>query len=248
MLGHQKRFLIEHKAGLEKWTSAVYGFSLSTEGFAATGANTAAIGDREKEDGQGAAGEGGSLLREVRVHVKCKGVKRRIDKQPLLAHVCRIWSPRHGRLKSVKKRSSVKAAEKPAKRGKLAAAKVDQAAVAGASPTAGTTEEMVEDRDKQSNGVPDVPGQGWNGLDGCSSLPLVSEKQPLPEDFLLETEERLSGDALTPPLSVGPTAKAATEPGTSEPTLLFFAYPEMGTSRHPSFMRPEKWVYFSLLS
>lgn len=218
MLGHQKRFLIEHKAGLEKWTSAVYGFTLSTEGFAAAGASTTAMGDGGKQDGRGAVEAGGSLLREIRVNVKCKGAKRRIDKQPLLAHVDRMWSPRNGRLKNAKKRSSAKAAEKPAKRGKPPVAKVDQAVVAGTSSTAGTTEEIVEDRvvDEQSDGVPDAPGQGWNGLEGCSSLPLVSKRQSFSEDFSLEAEDRLGGDASTPSRSAGPAAKAAAEPGMSE--------------------------------
>lgn len=212
VLGHQKRFLIEHKAGLEKWTSAVYGFDLSTEGFAATGLNTTAVGDRGKRDDllTGVVAAGGPSLREVRVNVKCKGAKRRIDKQPLLAHVDRMWTPRQGRLKNVKKRSSVKAAEKPAKRGKLAVAKGDQAIVAGPSSTAGTAEEIVEDRmlDEHSDGRTDAPGQGWNGLEGS-----------LPEDLSLDAEDRPGGNALTPSRSSGAAAKAGAEPGTSESTL-----------------------------
>lgn len=218
VLGHQKRFLIEHKAGLEKWTSAVYDFNLSTEGFAATALSTTAMGDRETRDGRGVVGVGGPSLREVRVTVKCKGAKRRIDKQPLLAHVDRMWFPRQGRLKNIKKRSA-KAAEKPAKRGKLAVAKVDQAVVAGTSSTAGA-EEIVENRamDEQSDGGPDASGQGWNGLQRCSSLPLVSKRQPLPDDFSLEAEDRLGGNESTPSRPVRPATKA--EPGTSEPRVL----------------------------
>eukprot|EP00903_Cladosiphon_okamuranus_P013908 g12936.t1 len=209
VLGHQKRFLIEHKAGLEKWTSAVYGFKLSTEGFDATALSTTAMGDRETRDGRGVVGAGGASLREMRVTVKCKGAKRRVDKQPLLAHVDRMWSPRQGRLKNVKKRSSVKAAEKPAKRGKLALAKVDQALEAGTTSTAVTKEAV----DEQSDGGPDAPDHGVNGLERCSSLPLVSKRQSLPEDFSLESEDRLGGSALTPSGPAGPAAKAFAEPG-----------------------------------
>lgn len=219
---------------MEKWTSAVYGFNLSTEDFAATGFNTTAMGDKEKRDGRGVVVAGGSSVREVRINVKCKGAKRRIDKQPLLAHVDRMWSPRQGRLKNVKKRSSVKAAEKPAKRGKLGVAKVDQAGVAGINSTAGATEEIVEDRvvDEQSDGAPDAPFQSWNGLEGCSSLSAVSKKQSPPEDCILEAEDRLGGNALTPSRSAGPAPKAAAEPGTSEQTVLCFAS-KVAVSRHP---------------
>ena len=245
MLGHQKRFLMEHKAGLEKWTSAVYGFHLSTKGFAATGLSPTALRDKEKRDGRGVVGAGGSSVRELRVSVKCKGAKRRVDKQPLLAHVDRMWSPRQGRLKNVKKRSSVKAAEKPAKRGKLGITKVDQAVVAGASSTAGATEEIVEDRvvGEQSGGGPDAPGQGWNGLEGFSALPLVSKKRSPPEDCSLAAEDRLGGDALIPSRSAGPAPKAATEPGTSEPMVLCFASPKIDVSRHtPNPRWPAQWA------
>lgn len=239
MLGHQKRFLIEHKGGLEKWTSAVYGLSLSTQDFAAT--NSTTLGDRDKRDGRGATGAGGPLLREVRVNVKCKGAKRRIDKQPLLAHVDRIWSPRQGRSKNVKKRSSVKAAEKPAKRGKLAVAKVDQAVVAGTIPTTTGTaaEETVEDIvvDEHSDGATDAPGQGWNGLQGRSSLSLVPKRQPPPGGFSLAAEDRLGGSELTPLRSADPAAKAA-EPGTSEPMMEIVMY----VTAPPFPYGPAKWV------
>eukprot|EP00752_Nemacystus_decipiens_P009883 g8816.t1 len=214
VLGHQKRFLMEHKAGLEKWTSAIYGFNLSAEGFAAPGLDMAAIGDKEKRGGRGIEGVGGSSVREVRVNVKCKGAKRRMDKQPLLAHVDQTWSPRQGRPKSVKKRSSVKAAEKPAKHGKLGVSKVDQTVVPGTCSTADTTEEIVEDRvmDDQRDGGPDAPVQGSKGLDRCSSLPLVSKKES-PEDCILVAEDHLGGNALTPSRADGLAAKAAAEPG-----------------------------------
>lgn len=221
MLGHQKRFLREHKAGLEKWTSAVYGFNLSTEAFAAIGDVPMAMGDGGKQDQREPLGAERASLREVRVSVKCKGTKRRIDKQPLLAHVDQMWSPRHGRFKNVKKRSSVKTeAEKSAKRGKPPVAKVDQDVVVGTSSLPSTAEEIVEDElvGEQSDALPDVPdapGQGGNKLDECNYFPHISRRQPLPEDLSSEAEDRLGRSSFVPSRSPGPATKAVVEPGTS---------------------------------
>ncbi len=225
VLGHQKRFLREHRAGLEKWTCAVYGFKLSTETCGPSGTVGAALGNRETQDGQEPLG-GGPSLREVRVNVKCKGTKRRVDK--LLAHVDQTWSPRHTGFKNVKRRSSVRAgAEKTAKRGKPAFAKVDQV-VAVANSAANTTEEIVETgpADGQKDGMPGeqgAPGQGWRGPEARTPFPLSSERQQLQEDLSLETEDRLevTSVTLTPSGSSAPAgAKAVVDPGTSESAVL----------------------------
>lgn len=227
VLGHQKRFLREHRAGLEKWTSAVYGFKLSIETCRPSGAVGAAIESREKHDGREPRG-GGALLREVRVNVKCKGTKRKIDRQPLLAHVDQTWFPRHTRCKSVKKRSSVKTgAEKTAKRVKSAFAKVDQAVVVEASSVASNTEEILNDglADGQREGMPSeqgATGRGWNEPDSRNPCALSCEGQPLHQGFSLVADtgpEVVS--SLTPSGSSGPAgAKAVVDPGTSQPARL----------------------------
>lgn len=213
VLGHQKRFLREHKAGLEKWTSVVYGFNMSSEDFAA-------MGDGEKQDRREHLGAERASLREIRVSVKCKGTKRRIDKQPLVAVVNQLWSPRHGRFKNAKKRSSIKTeAEKPTKRGKPPAANVDQDVVVGTSSLASTAEKIVEDNmvDGQNDGlpgVPNTPGQGGSKFEDCSYFASISRQQPLPEDFSSEGEDRLGRSSFVPSRSSGPAAKAIADPGT----------------------------------
>lgn len=188
------------------------------------------MGNRETQDGREPLG-GGPSIREVRVNVKCKGTKRRIDKQPLLAHVDQMWSPRHIRFKNVKKRPSVRAgAEKLAKRGKPAFAKADQAVVVEASSTAKTTEEIVEDGpvNGQKDGMLGEEGgrgQDWNGSESRNPFSLSSERQQLQEDLSLEAEDQLevSSVALMPSGPSAPAgAKTVVDPGTSESTLLQF--------------------------
>lgn len=170
---------------MEKWAAAVYGIRLSTEAFGTTEAVSTAFGEREKRGPQHLVGTSETMMREVRVSLKCKGAKRRVDKQPLIAHVDKTWSPRHDHLKSAKKRSSGKTeAEKPAKRGKLPTPKPTQPIVVGTSSAISTPEERSEDGAlvKKSNGVPDVPGasdQAWAWLGDCTSLP---PGQPPAED------------------------------------------------------------------
>lgn len=217
MLGHQKRFLREHKAGLEKWTSAVYGFNMSPEAFPATGDVPHAI--EEKQARREPLGAERASLREVRVSVKCKGTKRRIDKQTLLAHVDQMWSPTHGRFKNVKKRSSVKTeAEKSAKRGKPPVTKVDQDVVVGTSSLANTGGEIVENTVvyEQSDGLPgvrDTPGQDGKKLED-RTFPSISRRQSLPEDLSSEAEDCLGRSSLVQSRSPGPATKAVSDPGT----------------------------------
>lgn len=191
---------------------------MSREAFAAMD-TPHAMGNGEKQDGREHLGVERASLREIRVSLKCKGTKRRIDKQSLLAHVDQMWSPRHGRFKNAKKRSSVKTeAEKPAKRGKTPVAKVDQDDVVGKSSLASTAEEIVEDNvvDGQNDGlpgVPDTPGEGGNKLEACN-FPSISRQQLLPENLSSEGEDRLGRSSFVPSRSPGPAAKAIADPGT----------------------------------
>ncbi|CAM9202312.1 unnamed protein product [Hapterophycus canaliculatus] len=217
VLGHQRRFLKEHKTGLEKWAAAVYGISLSTEAFGATEAASTATGDR----GQGpqhVSGGSKTMMREVRVSLKCKGAKRRMDKQPLIAHVDQSWSPRHNHLKGAKKRSSGKTeAEKSAKRGKPPAPKVAQAIVIRTNSVASSAEETMQDDPvaRKSDGVPDAlgaPDQAWTWLEDCTSLPCVSGGLPPAEDGTIEAEEHVGRRSFSS-RAEETGAKTATEPG-----------------------------------
>lgn len=216
VLGHQRRYLKEHKAGLEKWTAAVYGVSLSTEAFGSTETASTAIGEREKRDPQHLLGSSKTVMREVRVSLKCKGAKRRMDKHTLIAYVDQTWSPRHDHLKSGKKRTSGKTeAEKPAKRGKPPAPKGAQAIVIGTSSVAGNSEEITQDDPsiRKSDEVPDVPGasdQAWTWLDDGTSFRCVSGRQPPAEDEAFEVENHVRRSSV--PLRADET-KTATEPG-----------------------------------
>ncbi|CAN0237963.1 unnamed protein product, partial [Scytosiphon promiscuus] len=218
VLGHQRRFLKEHKTGLEKWTAAVYGVGLSTEACGAKEHASTAFGEREKRDKSYHAGTVKAMMREVRVSVKCKGAKRRMEKQPLIAHVDQTWSPRHDHPKSAKKRTSVKTeAEKPIKRGKPPASKGTQAIVIGTTSTAGTAEEITQDERStgKSNEVPDVRGasdQAWIWSDRGDSFPGVSKGQLPGDNKALQAEDHVRPNSF-PSRVEEPVAKMATEPG-----------------------------------
>lgn len=224
VLGHQRRFLREQKIGLETWTSDVYGFDLSSEGFPAIQDVSAALKeDRKpetlKEDTNQDAEHhqhAKTVLREVRLSVKCKGAdKRRVDKT-LLAQVDRTWSLRRPRPTDVKKADVKKrapcklAAEKPAKRSKPPVPKVELTAVVETVSVGSVVGDVVEDEPvKEASGaptnVPDAPGQLWNWLEDSTYFSPISTRQPLPEDLTLEAEDRL-GRSSGVPLNVSESA------------------------------------------
>ncbi|CAM9655510.1 unnamed protein product [Ectocarpus sp. 4 AP-2014] len=210
VLGHQKRFLREHKAGLEKWASAVYGLKLSSGAFAAVGAISAAAGDEERQDSRGPMGAGRARLREVRVSVKCKGAKRRAEKQ-LVAHVNQKWAPSYDHSKNVKKRSSGRPeVDKPTKRSKPPAPKADLAVVVGTGSITSVSEGVFDEQvDKKNDGIPDVADrQVW--LEDLDYLSPTSGKQP-PSTH--ETEDRLGRNSVTSLRSSEPAAKATFDTG-----------------------------------
>lgn len=223
MLGYQKRFLREQKAGLEKWTSDVYGFNLSSEGFSAIQDVSAALKEERKpealkeETRQDTVNNqhAKKVLREVRVSVKCKGAdKRRMDKA-LVAHVDRAWSLRRPRPTDVKKRAPHKiATEKPAKRSKPLVPKVEHTTVVETGSVGSVVGEVVEDEPPveargAATDVPDAPGQLWNWLEESTYFTPISTRQPLPEDLTLEAEDRL-GRSSGVPLSVSASAPRTT--------------------------------------
>eukprot|EP00904_Undaria_pinnatifida_P002607 jgi/Undpi1/12347/HiC_scaffold_5.g02021.m1 len=234
VLGHQRRFLREQKISLETWTSDVYGFNLSAEVFPATQNVSATLKeDRKpealKEETKQDADKhqhAKTVLREVRLSVKCKGVdKRRVDKT-LLAQVDRAWSLRRPRPTDVKKTDVKKrapcklAAEKPSKRSKPPVPKVELTAVVEAVSVDSVVDEVVEDEPiKETSGastdVPEAPGQLWNWLEDSTYFAPISTRQPLPEDLTLEAEDRL-GRSSGVPLNVSESApETVSEAGAS---------------------------------
>lgn len=181
---------------------------MSPQAFGAVWDAPHAMGDGEKQDHREPFGAEKATLREIRVSVKCKGTKRRIDKKRLVAYVDEMWSPRHERLTNAKKRSSVK-------RGKPPFAKVDQIVVVGSSSRTNTAGEMIEDEvgDQQSDGlpgIPDTPGQGGNKSEDCGFIP---RRQSLPENLRSEAEDRTEQSSFIPSLSPGPAVEAVADPG-----------------------------------
>ncbi|CAN0348549.1 unnamed protein product [Ectocarpus sp. 6 AP-2014] len=212
VLGHQKRFLREHKAGLEKWASAVYGLKLSSGAFAAVGLFQRlreTKKDKTREDLWG----GRARLREVRVSVKCKGAKRRAEKQ-LVAHVNQKWAPSHDHSKNVKKRSSGRPeVDKPTKRSKPPAPKADLAVVVGTSSITSVSEGVIDEPvDKKNDGISDVAdGQVW--LEDSDYVSPTSGKQPPSQDTTHEAEDRLGRNPVISLRSSEPAAKATFDTG-----------------------------------
>ncbi|CAN0464356.1 unnamed protein product [Ectocarpus sp. 12 AP-2014] len=213
VLGHQKRFLREHKAGLEKWASAVYGFNLSSGAFAAGGAIPAAAGDEERQDSRGPMGARRARLREVRVSLKCKGAKRRAERQ-LVAHVNQKWAPSYDHSKNVKKRSSGRPeVDKPTKRSKPPAPKADLAVVVETSSITSVSEGVIDEPvDKKNDGISDVADrQVW--LEDLDYLSPTSGKQPPSQDTTHEAEDRLGRNPVTSPRASEPAVKATFDTG-----------------------------------
>lgn len=212
----------------------MYGFNLSAEVFPATQNVSATLKeDRKpealKEETKQDADKhqhAKTVLREVRLSVKCKGVdKRRVDKT-LLAQVDRAWSLRRPRPTDVKKTDVKKrapcklAAEKPSKRSKPPVPKVELTAVVEAVSVDSVVDEVVEDEPiKETSGastdVPEAPGQLWNWLEDSTYFAPISTRQPLPEDLTLEAEDRL-GRSSGVPLNVSESApETVSEAGAS---------------------------------
>lgn len=229
VLGHQKRFLREHKAGLEKWTSGVYGYNLSPGESTSTRVDGPTIEaeldvmrgtnqDRPRER----AGVGKAQLREIRVSVKCKGADKHRTERTIPARVDRAWCPQQRRLANGKKRASCKIeAEKLAKRSKPAVVKLEETVIVDTNSPEGGVEEIAEDEvidDATAAGVPDTPGQIWNWLDDSNYFSPVSRRQPLPEDLTLEAEDRLGRSSLVSlrPSASAPAPKTASESGTRQ--------------------------------
>lgn len=197
----------------------MYGFNLSSDGFPAIQDVSAPLKEERKpealkEEAKQDAGKNQhakTVLREVRVSVKCKGAdKRRVDKT-LVAHVDRAWSLRRPRPTDVKKRAPCKiVTEKPAKRSKPLVPKVELTAVVETGSVGSVVEEAMEDEPiVEATGaaadVPDAPGQLWNWLEESTYFTPISTRQPLPEDLTLEAEDRL-GRSSGVPLSVSASA------------------------------------------
>ena len=197
----------------------MYGFNLSSEGFPAVQDVSATLKEERKpeasqEERKQDAGNNQhakTVLREVRVSVKCKGAdKRRVDKA-LVAHVDRAWSLRRPRPTDVKKRAPCKLeTEKLAKRSKPLVPKVELTTVVETGSVGSVVDEVVEEEPiAEASGaatdVPDVPGQLWNWLEESTYFAPISTRQPLPEDLTLEAEDRL-GRSSCVPLSVSASA------------------------------------------
>ncbi|CAN0272141.1 unnamed protein product [Ectocarpus fasciculatus] len=213
VLGHQKRFLREHKAGLEKWASAVYGLNLSSGACAVVGTIPAAARDEQRQDSQGPTGAGRALLREVRVSVKCKGAKRRAEKQ-LIAHVNQTWAPSHDHSKNTKKRPSGRTeVDKPTKRSKPPAPKADLAVVVGTSSITSVSEGVMDEPvDKKNDRISDVAdGQVW--LEDLDYLSPTSGKRPPSQDTTHEAEDRLGRNPVISLPSSEPATKATLDTG-----------------------------------
>lgn len=184
------------------------------------GAIPAATGDDERQGSRGPLGPGRARLREVRVSVKCKGAKRRAEKQ-LLAHVNPTWAPSHDHSKNAKKRSSGRTeVDKPTKRSKPPAPKPDQAVVVGTSSITSASEGVIDEPvDKKNDGISDVAdGQVWlEDLDGVSP---TSGKQPPSRDTTHGAEDRLGRSPVIPLRSSEPAAKATLDTGTAREDVL----------------------------
>lgn len=239
VLGHQSRFLEKHKAGLEKWTSDVYGLSFSVEepdscelhGTVPIEADLASSKPIEKLNLQESSEVGRTPLRQVRFSLKCKGAdKRRIDK-PLLGHVNPGWRPQHQIINFDKKSVPIEVENaKPPKRSKLSVAKLEQTVIVETSPAEDTAEEIGEDGqvDEASGSaadVPGAPGQRWSCPEESSFLSPMSKRQMLPEKTSLEAGDRPGQSAPIPFRFSGHQApKASAEAGTWKPL------PEMTTT------------------
>lgn len=227
VLGHQKRFLVEHNSGLEKWTSDVYGFNLSSEDCGTDRVDGATVEvdsttlREASKDSPELSGAGRPFLREVRVSLKCKGAdKRRMDKK-LLARIDHKWCPRQDRVIDGKKRASCKIeADKPPKRSKPHTTKVEHTVTVEAITADDVVDDLCEDGpvDEASGATADVldaPGQVWNWLEESNYFAPISRRQLLPEDLTLEAEDRLGRRLLVPLRLPGTTPKAAAEAGAS---------------------------------
>lgn len=224
VLGHQKRFLQDHKASLEKWALDVYGFSFSTEDTSshrvddsAAGEDPPAAGSATTENNQGPSAVCTLLSRDLRVTIKCKGGDKRRTDKVLVAQVHEKWLRRRQRLIDGRKRSLCETeGDKPAKRSKLPVRKAEQICTVEAN---GDVEENAEEAVKEerteveAHGL-DPPGELWNWLEESSFFSPISRRQPFPEDLTLEAEDRLGRTTLLPLRSSAPTPKAIPESGT----------------------------------
>ena len=232
MLGHQKHFLQEHQAELEKWTSEVYGFNLKTEisppgeTYAMSSrAQQASMTDVKYESEQDAV-DSRMKPREIRVSVKCRGTdKRDMDKKlmgkKLLADVDHGWCPEHRKADDGRKRaSSVAEMEKPTKRTKPTAnveQKVFVQTIVKTNSIDSEVGQVAEDEPPDDAtgaacDVPDTPDQLWKWLES-NYFSAPSRKQPLPEDLTLEGEDRLGRTSLVPMRVCAVTPKTGSESG-----------------------------------
>lgn len=224
VLGHQKRFLTEHKTALEAWASDVYGARLAKldpVSIKETSSESQAesLNDRKQTERPEQYEPAETSLREIRVSVKCKGGDKRRVEKVLVAHVRAAWYPR--RVESPEKRSKRAPcqimAEKPPKRSKVSATKLEE-------PNLPCSEEHEEEElmDEEStdefiapSDVPQTPGQIWSWLEDCSFFAPISRRQPLSEDLTLEAGYRMRRSMLVPlQCASEPTRRAAGNPGT----------------------------------
>lgn len=230
VLGHQKRFLRDHKTSLEKWSSDVYGLRLATEDFVADDkvnratveADAPRLSEPKQRDPRERPGAGRTRLREIRVSVKCKGAdKRRVDKL-LLAHVDHTWRPQQPKPVDGNKRSKPCVSEKPPKRVKASVAKIEpiiEVEVASIGNVAEAIaediaeDEEMDDADAAATDVPDSPGQIWTWLEDNSYFSPISRRQPLPEDLTLEADCRLGQSSFVPLRPSGSTPKLTADLG-----------------------------------
>lgn len=225
MLGHQKSFLRKNKADLEKWTSKVHGVNLSSVSLPSDELEEL---PRREEVAKVKGGRsrpqqnvnvGGVHRQAISVTVKFKGLDKRWVDKKVVAEVNRSWRPGQRKAGDVEKRGlRIAEADSPSKRIKATTDVNIKQAMADRKSSTDKVRETAEDRETEDASgpaldTPDTPGELWTWLQDNNYFPSNPKRQPqhLPEDLILEAEDRVGRTSLVPLRGSVQTVKSGME-------------------------------------
>lgn len=221
MLGHQKSFLRKHKADLEKWTSKVYGVNLSSDRLSPNEPEELprreevfkVKGGRSRSQ-QNVNGGGGVHRQAISITVKFKGSDKRWLDKKVVAEVNRGWRLGQRKTGDVEKRGLRFAeTDSPSKRIKATTDVNIKQAMTDRKSYTDKARETAEDVTGPALDIPDTPGELWSWLQDSNYFPANPKRQPqpLPEDLILEAEDRVCRTSLVPLRGFGQPAKSGME-------------------------------------